>query len=1649
MTMSQIFSFLISFLTISLIFCDCYGNNRLEKDIKNLESYLKTLPVNSNPTLISYHENQKIIAIGDSLGVDIFRNQDTTAFCQLNMGGADGLKDHQFLYFNLNGNLLLNTWRGNEDLLGLHSEDDPTGGWHIPSGNPLIFNGLPSGMNASAFSPDGKFFIVSSPFEGVLLAHNAQTGLKCLFEGKDKIPWHIKIDKNHNFDSNMLVAMTNHAKKVVCAIDDKILVYTDGKLIYSIHVPNEDTVENISLSWTGETLAVVHSGMCSIWDLRPGTDLTNPIYNLNFEDYNYKSIFSLSPEGEFLISYHNDLKRFKIFKKNGNEFELDTSSQDKINAIGFTPYGAMIFLYSRSNSEQLEFKIEYRPPKGLFKKIETEWTIPMGHKRTFDTEEQDEMPSGRPRIVVQNEIDSNVYHETAPVLSTDGKILASIHGEGLFVWDTKTGRQLAQFAAAKSFFGENILKISDDGHWVACIDGKDDFFLFDILNHKMEYHEKCDYPKSRAMHPHLPIWVDATNWGLSFNSIDEMNEQNIETTDLDLEDVDQTVFSSDGTRLAVLREKTSEILILEQYSYPDLELIAPGIKVEKADSDIDMIALNENKKVILINKKPDGCFYSLYSTTDQLSSGQFPESFIVKGTREVTPGCLIDGSSSHMIQIEGDVVSLVDFNNGLPIDKLKTTIRITPLDDGLALLRQDKTREVKWMEDDGIWTLLDRPNKDPIFVDPSGRFHSLFSPRTNQKIKDNFWSNYNSEKKLYIHWKKDKRFFKLASFQDAISDESQTQYTMGIFRQDIKGVWRGDFKPVKNTFKVSKEIQGDIQCPLFLKNRLWVFVDNLPAYIPLETFNGEYHLKRFRRTGAASASIHATVTNNEQSLVIGQDHWVLVWGLNEKTDKKFVRVPGEISGITPYDDTSVLLQVIADGWNNRIMTQERINRGILINHKIIKLNLLDLSIKEYVSENNWMKLSKNGKALVSAGNEGFEILDSKDNRLLSLIKWGNLPKSDFREYGFEVSPDKRWLLVTSDEAAIVWDMARQAQISLNLPQPWYSFEDEVFSLDNLILGRSVHFATNSHLIFKSNLECMEISLPSSKLINRILDYDLLQMRGSSFLNSLDHGARIINQYGLMGVIPHAEIESIGLYSKVFPIYRYNMLVFEAGSSLYFMSIPKGRVIGALNFGKTQSNDTMPYWLLTSRFGHFQASDMDELKGMAWVFPSMGSLSGLSPLTFMATHYRPNLFNRMIQDNLDQPERINSITMEQPIVKIASIKPNVDPSLIDVTVEIQAPSINSANKAYDLKLFQNSRLVASYPPIIEKFDDLFQGERKFKKLRQIEYGTHVISIPKPVETADFYAYAYNRSGIKSEDSNIMTFQEDMPKRNGKLWSLNIGIGLNRYNPFHLASTPEAAINMQQVLKNSTGRNITPVLMLHKQDNWENHRVTAMPTKVNIAAVIARFAGIELPENHPNLKNEIRERILAQIQPLRSQDSLFISIHGHAKSADGGFYLMPCDLPADFSNKSFSKQDSIERAHSISDRELYAWLTKINCRQIYLMLDTCQAGAIIPTSESISAPLSGHNLDRLAYDKAMPILLASEADEFAQADKNNKNTVLVEKLQKISEKQKNNLNENTHHKIINLFLSSMEKKAISNEQNIDLIYHKRARILRIKK
>ena len=385
------------------------------------------------------------------------------------------------------------------------------------------------------------------------------------------------------------------------------------------------------------------------------------------------------------------------------------------------------------------------------------------------------------------------------------------------------------------------------------------------------------------------------------------------------------------------------------------------------------------------------------------------------------------------------------------------------------------------------------------------------------------------------------------------------------------------------------------------------------------------------------------------------------------------------------------------------------------------------------------------------------------------------------------------------------------------------------------------------------------------------------------------------------------------------------------------------------------------WLVTTPDGLFDGSP-ESWNLMLWRFDA-STFNVLAVESFFNEFYYPGVLADVLADKDPKaPEDIAVKDRRQPRVnlKVGNGESTFTSRSIDIEVQVAgAPSDRDhqdESGARDLRLFRNGLLVKTWT------GDLLQNSnaRTLRTTIQIVAGENRIS-----------AYAFNRDNIKSLEATVLVNGADNLKRQGTANMLVIGV--ERYeNPQYNLKYPVNDANAMGAQLQSEQEQLgkyNPIVTIPLTD--------AQATKKNILGALARLAGNKtepLPDDAP--------KILSSIKAAQPEDVVVIYFSGHGLAVGDRFYLIPHDLGYKGS------RDKLDAAawktilsHSISDEELVEALTPLDAGQLLVVIDACNSGQALESSERRRGPMNTKGLAQLAYEKGIYVLTASQSIEVA--------------------------------------------------------------------
>ena len=354
--------------------------------------------------------------------------------------------------------------------------------------------------------------------------------------------------------------------------------------------------------------------------------------------------------------------------------------------------------------------------------------------------------------------------------------------------------------------------------------------------------------------------------------------------------------------------------------------------------------------------------------------------------------------------------------------------------------------------------------------------------------------------------------------------------------------------------------------------------------------------------------------------------------------------------------------------------------------------------------------------------------------------------------------------------------------------------------------------------------------------------------------------------------------------------------------------------------------------------------------------------------FYREYYEPRLLPRLLAGEEFPPIRaIAERDRTQPQVVVAGVE-SVGNNRVNVSVEV---SESRAEGVRDVKLFRDGRLVglnelAERPPNRDK------GDSWRVTFENIELPT------SGAEVVQFSAYAFNADGIKSETDSLpytRPYVESNPRR-----AFVIVVGVNAYEnqSWDLRYAAEDARVMGDMVARYIKASdqfeegdVHTVSLIAKRD--ESGAVSGIATRAALLAVLDVLAG------------EAGDREVLRLVPgaaslsrARPDDLVYLAFSGHGLSGDNGLFHL---FLSDIGEGERRDVDSDLLARTLDSDLLARYLRRVDADDFVMVIDACNSAASVEGGGFKPGPMGSRGLGQLAYDKAMRVLAASQAEAIA--------------------------------------------------------------------
>ena len=402
---------------------------------------------------------------------------------------------------------------------------------------------------------------------------------------------------------------------------------------------------------------------------------------------------------------------------------------------------------------------------------------------------------------------------------------------------------------------------------------------------------------------------------------------------------------------------------------------------------------------------------------------------------------------------------------------------------------------------------------------------------------------------------------------------------------------------------------------------------------------------------------------------------------------------------------------------------------------------------------------------------------------------------------------------------------------------------------------------------------------------------------------------------------------------------------------------------------TMSSFGSPNWAVVSPDGRFDANDLDEVRGLHWVFPD-DPFHAIAPEQYLRDYYEPGLLPKLLKgEKLKEVRPLQKLNRARPEVKAVAVNRHGDLADVSVTVEggkykFEDGKRTDKTAVYDLRLLRDGQLVGRYPvPKDSTPDGTSDPEvcqwRKDTLVNQKTVTFRDVKLPhrpstQPSDAVEFTAYAFNEDRVKGATSTPTTCPALAGAVQKKAYLVCVGVNDYGSPAWDLQyAAGDASCLAAELAPRLKG--FTPVVMppLLSDD------VHTTATKDRIRAALERVAREATPD----------DLVL-----------VFFSGHGY-DAASGEFYLLPgSSRPWEEANWVNPSTATLRRC--VSAEELSRWLRDVDAGETVLIIDACQSAGAVDRPGFKPGPLGNRGFGQLAYDKRMRVLAASQSDQSAR-------------------------------------------------------------------
>lgn len=392
------------------------------------------------------------------------------------------------------------------------------------------------------------------------------------------------------------------------------------------------------------------------------------------------------------------------------------------------------------------------------------------------------------------------------------------------------------------------------------------------------------------------------------------------------------------------------------------------------------------------------------------------------------------------------------------------------------------------------------------------------------------------------------------------------------------------------------------------------------------------------------------------------------------------------------------------------------------------------------------------------------------------------------------------------------------------------------------------------------------------------------------------------------------------------------------------------------------------WAVIGEDGRYDASDPGNVARLSWVLTD-DPLYPIPVGSYIQEYFEPRLLGRLLageaMPSLPPPQDRNRVIPEVEIIDILNPKRQEDDTTtVTVSLAVKETTRNGGRSGVGtVKLFRDGQLVALDDQVTIDTDG--SANILFDEIALAPGEPEIV----------FSAYAFNDDTIKSETVSKSFSPPIEPEIKVHRRAFVLAVGINAYdNPAwnlrYAAADAEATADVlgEQLRQSGSFDDVIDITLTSRREN----RAEGLAKSDLIEAVLRQLAGTARP-------SDLAIANVPIVPKARPQDLVYVALAGHGLAGEGGeFHFFTQEFGSGLSGRRLPENLA---AHTLDSTRLGDLLRAIDTRDMVLVIDACNSAASVQGAGFKPGPMGSKGLGQLAYDKAMRVLTASQAEAVA--------------------------------------------------------------------